>query len=48
MTGTGGTTTHHGHRRRRRRWATLGKPLPGQTWWRKGRSHHRLMDPSGA
>jgi hypothetical protein len=23
------------------------QPLPGQTWWRKGRSHHRLMDPSG-
>ena len=24
------------------------QPLPGQTGWRKGRSHHRLMDPSGA
>ncbi len=23
------------------------QPLPGQTGWRKGRSHHRLMDPSG-
>ena len=23
------------------------KPLPGQTGRRKGRSHHRLMDPSG-
>jgi hypothetical protein len=24
------------------------QPLPGQTSWRKGRYHHRLMDPSGA
>ena len=23
------------------------QPLPGQTGWRKGRGHHRLMDPSG-
>jgi hypothetical protein len=23
------------------------QPLPGQTGWRRGRSHHRLMDPSG-
>jgi hypothetical protein len=23
------------------------QPLPGQTGWRKGRWHHRLMDPSG-
>jgi len=23
------------------------QPLPGQTGWRKGRSHHRLDDPSG-
>ena len=23
------------------------QPLPGQTGWRKGRSQHRLMDPSG-
>jgi hypothetical protein len=39
--GTGGTGTQ------------LGNPLPvqplsGQTWWRYGRWHHRLMDPSGA
>ena len=25
----------------------LGHALPGQTGWRKGRGHHRLMDPSG-
>jgi len=24
------------------------QPLPGQTGWRRGRSHHRLDDPSGA
>ncbi len=23
------------------------QPLPGKTGWRRGRSHHRLMDPSG-
>ena len=25
----------------------VGNPPSGQTGWRKGRSHHRLMDPSG-
>ena len=49
MTGTGGTGTATG--------GTGGgtqvgnplpvQPLPGQTGWRKGRSHHRLDDPSG-
>ena len=44
MTGTGGTGGTSG--------TQMGnplpvQPLPGQTEWRKGRSHHRLMDPSG-
>ena len=45
MTGTGGTTSTTGTGGGG---TQMGKPRPGQTWWRKGRSHHRLMDPSGA
>jgi len=44
MTGTGGTTGTTGTGGGG---TQMGKPLPGQTWWRKGRSHHHLMDPSG-
>ncbi len=42
MTGTGGTGggTQMGN-------PLPVQPLPGQTGWRKGRWHHRLMDPSG-
>jgi hypothetical protein len=42
MTGTGGTGggTQMGN-------PLPVQPLPGQTKWRKGRAHHRLMDPSG-
>ena len=40
-TGTGGSGTQMGN-------PLPVQPLPGQTGWRKGRSHHRLMDPSGA
>src|SRR5271166_6720219 len=37
--GTAGTGTGGG--------TQVGNPLPVQTGWRKGRWHHRLMDPSG-
>jgi len=40
MTGTGGGGTQMGN-------PLPVQPLPGQTGWRRGRSHHRLMDPSG-
>ena len=39
-TGTGGGGTQMGN-------PLPVQPLPGQTGWRRGRSHHRLMDPSG-
>ena len=58
-TGTGTTTgsasQHRSHSERRSDWRrdaggqpAAGPAAAGQTGWRKGRSHHRLMDPSGA
>ncbi len=48
MTGTGGTAGTGGTGGGTQAGNPLPvQPLPGQTGWRRGRSHHRLMDPSG-